>query len=154
MKFNLVKLFSRRFWHYLWGVGLARQSLPAETWVSLHICHHVWELWECFPLCETFTHPKMRFVFYIFINNVDFDRNFNNEKRDNVKIDIELMIQCIMGTITQARHFTKLHLPENIRLTPPKWNILFFSYGATFLTNSALEEHLFSQTVSYSNMWM
>lgn len=76
-----------------------------------------------------------------------FDMNFNTEKlstkkRGNVKIDLELMIQCVMATITQVRHFTELHLPENTRLTPPKWNILFFSYGATFLTNSALEENL------------
>lgn len=66
-----------------------------------------------------------------------FDRNFNtkklnSKKRDNVKIDLELMIPCITGTVTQARHFMELYLPENSRLTPPKWNTLFFSHGATF----------------------
>lgn len=68
-----------------------------------------------------------------------FDMNFNTgklntKKRDNVKIDLELMRQCVMGTIIQARHFTELHLPENTSLTPPKWNILFFIYEATFFT--------------------
>jgi len=56
----------------------------------------------------------------------------NTKKRDNDKIDLELMIQCIIGNITLARDFTELHLPENPRLTPPKWNTLFFSYGAAF----------------------
>lgn len=36
----------------------------------MHECCSVWE-----PLCKTFTHPKMRFVVYIFLNIVD--RNFS-----------------------------------------------------------------------------
>lgn len=38
VKFKPVKLFSARLWHHLWGIGLAGQSLPVETWVS---CMHV-----------------------------------------------------------------------------------------------------------------
>lgn len=44
----------------------------------MHACCNVCELRECFSLCKTFTHPQMRFVVYIFINNVD--RNFNTGK--------------------------------------------------------------------------
>lgn len=34
VKLEQVKLFSARFWHHLWSIGLAGQSLSVETWVS------------------------------------------------------------------------------------------------------------------------